>query len=122
MEKLIKVAVLGLTTKNVPSWENPSNYAGLQFNDLVDEAKKWVPIIKADGADYVIVSAHSGLESAADTTEENQINAIATKVSGIDAIVAGHVHNVVNKTLVNPDGKNVPIFEPGKFGTKYISN
>ena len=34
-----KVAILGLTTKNVPGWENPSNYAGLKFNDLVDEAK-----------------------------------------------------------------------------------
>ena len=111
-----KVAILGLTTKNVPGWENPSNYAGLKFNDLVDEAKHWVPIIKAEGADYVIVTAHSGLESASDTTEENQINAIATKVSGIDAIVAGHVHNVVNKTLVNPDGKNVLVTEPGKFG------
>ncbi|MBZ9688995.1 5'-nucleotidase C-terminal domain-containing protein [Clostridium estertheticum] len=114
--KTMKVAILGLTTKNVPGWENPSNYAGLKFNDLVDEAKHWVPIIKAEGADYVIVTAHSGLESAADTTEENQINAIATKVSGIDAIVAGHVHNVVNKTLVNPDGKNVIVTEPGKFG------
>ncbi len=110
-----KVAILGLTTKNVPGWENASNYAGLKFNDLVDEAKHWVPIIKTAGADYVIVTAHSGLESAADTTEENQINAIATKVSGIDAIVAGHVHNVVNKTLVNPDGKDVLVTEPGKW-------
>ena len=114
--KTMKVAILGLTTKNVPGWENPSNYAGLKFNDLVSEAKHWVPIIKAEGADYVIVTAHSGLESAADTTEENQINALATKVSDIDAIVAGHVHNVVNKTLVNPDGKNVLVTEPGKFG------
>ena len=45
--KTIKVAILGLTTKTVPSWEDPAHYEGLHFNDLVDEAKKWVPIIKA---------------------------------------------------------------------------
>jgi 2',3'-cyclic-nucleotide 2'-phosphodiesterase/3'-nucleotidase len=114
--KTVKVGILGLTTKNVPGWEDPAHYAGLKFNDLVDEAKHWVPIMKEKGADVVIVSAHSGEEGAADLTEENQIKAIATKVSGIDAIVAGHVHNVVaDLTLKNPEGKVVPVVEPGKY-------
>lgn len=114
--KTVKVGVLGLTTKTVPSWEDPAHYAGLKFNDLVDEAKKWVPIIREKGADAVIVVAHSGEEGAADTIPENQIKAVATQVSGIDAIVAGHVHNVVNDlTLVNPEGKVVPVVEPGKY-------
>ena len=119
--KVKKVAVIGLTTKNVPGWEDPANYAGLKFNDLVDEAKKWVAVVKTKGADVVIVTAHSGMETPADTTQENQIKAIATKVSGIDVIVAGHVHNVVNDlTLKNPDGIVVPIVEPGKFA-QYVS-
>ncbi|MBC2581319.1 5'-nucleotidase C-terminal domain-containing protein [Clostridium sp. DJ247] len=114
--KTIKVGVLGLTTKTIPSWEDPAHYEGLHFNDLVDEAKKWVPIVKQAGADVVIVAAHSGKEGAADVIPENQIKAIATNVSGIDAIVAGHVHNVVNDlTLKNPDGKVVPVLEPGKW-------
>ncbi|MGH4137816.1 5'-nucleotidase C-terminal domain-containing protein [Clostridium sp.] len=114
--KTIKVAILGLTTKTVPSWEDATHYAGLHFNDLVDEAKKWVPIVKAAGADVVIVSAHSGEEGAADVIPENQIKALATNVNGIDAIVAGHVHNVVNDlTLKNPAGKVVPVVEPGKW-------
>jgi len=114
--KTIKVAILGLTTKTIPSWENPANYAGLHFNDLVDEAKKWVPIIKTDGADVVIVSAHTGEEGLADVIPENQAKALATQVSGIDAIVAGHAHSTLNDlSLKNPEGKVVPIVEPGKW-------
>ncbi len=117
--KTIKVAVLGLTTKTIPSWEDPAHYAGLQFNDLVDEAKKWVPIVKAAGADVVIVSAHTGEEGAADVIPENQAKAIATQVSGIDAIVAGHAHSTLNDlSLKNPEGKVVPILEPGKWAQK----
>ena len=115
----IKVAVLGLTTKTIPSWEDPAHYAGLHFNDLVDEAKKWVPIVKAAGADVVIVSAHTGEEGAADVIPENQAKALATQVSGIDAIVAGHAHSTLNDlTLKNPEGKVVPILEPGKWAQK----
>ncbi|MBU3143441.1 cell wall-binding repeat-containing protein [Clostridium sp. CF012] len=117
--KTIKVAILGLTTKTVPSWEDPAHYDGLHFNDLVDEAKKWVPIVKAEGADVVIVAAHTGEEGAADIIPENQAKALATEVRGIDAIVAGHAHStLIDTTLKNPDGKIVPIIEPGKWAQK----
>lgn len=113
--KTIKVAVIGLTTKCVPNWDGPANYAGLHFNDLVEEAKKWVKEVKDKGADVVIVSAHSGEKGAADIIPENQVTDIATNVSGIDVIVAGHTHSLLNDTkLKNPEGKVVPVVEPGK--------
>ncbi|MDP4182138.1 MAG: 5'-nucleotidase C-terminal domain-containing protein [Bacillota bacterium] len=120
--KNIKVGVLGLTTKTIPSWEDAAHYSGLQFNDLVDDAKKWVPVLKNnEKCDIVVVSAHSGEESASDVIPENQVKALATQVSGIDAIVAGHVHSVLNDlTLKNPEGKTVPVLEPGKWGN-YVS-
>jgi len=114
--KTVTVAVIGLTTKTVPSWEDPAHYAGLHFNDLVDEAKKWVPIVRANGADVVIVASHTGEEGAADVIPENQAKALATQVSGIDVIVAGHAHSTINDlNCKNPEGKVVPIIEPGKW-------
>ncbi|OOM79199.1 5'-nucleotidase C-terminal domain-containing protein [Clostridium sp. BL-8] len=116
--KDIKVAVIGLENKCIPSWEDQKHYEGLHFNDLVDEAKKWVNEVKGKGADVIIVSAHSGQESAADVLPENEVNAIATQVSGIDAIVAGHTHLKVNDlTKKNPEGKIVPIVESTKGAT-----
>lgn len=116
--KTQKIAVLGLTTKTVPSWENEANYKGLKFNDIVEDAKYWVPIIKSKGADMIIATVHSGVEGAADTIPENQIKALAQGVSGIDAIVAAHTHVVISQdiTLKNPDGKTVVLTQPGKYG------
>jgi 2',3'-cyclic-nucleotide 2'-phosphodiesterase/3'-nucleotidase len=115
--RTIKVGILGLTTKCVPNWEDAAHYAGLQFNDLIDEAKIWVPKVKAAGADYVIVLVHSGEEGAADVIPENQIKAMVQGTSGIDAVVAGHAHSTLNDTsLKNKDGKVVPVVEPGKWG------
>jgi len=110
--KTIKVGILGLTTKCIPSWEDPSHYAGLHFNDLVDEAKKWVPIVKSAGADVVIVAAHTGTSSPSDTIPENQADLIAKQVSGIDAILCGHAHTGKTYSFTNPDGKVVPVVEP----------
>lgn len=92
----VKVGILGLTTKCIPNWKDQEHYKGLRFNDLVDEAKKWVPIVKRKGADIVIVAAHSGEEGASDVIPENEIKALANGVSGIDAIIAGHAHSVLN--------------------------
>jgi 2',3'-cyclic-nucleotide 2'-phosphodiesterase / 3'-nucleotidase / 5'-nucleotidase len=111
--KTIKVGILGLTTKCIPSWEDASHYAGLKFNDLVDEAKIWVPKVKAAGADVVIATIHSGIKGASDTIPENEVDAVATGVSGIDAIICGHTHTAIaSKSYTNPDGKTVLVTEP----------
>ncbi|MBU3097688.1 MULTISPECIES: 5'-nucleotidase C-terminal domain-containing protein [Clostridium] len=110
--KTTKVAVLGLTTKTIASWEDPTHYAGLHFNDLVIEAQKWVPIIKAAGADVVIASIHSGIKGASDTIPENQTDAVAQQVSGIDAILCGHTHTGKTYSFTNPEGKVIPVVEP----------
>ncbi|MDF2882549.1 MAG: 2,3-cyclic-nucleotide 2-phosphodiesterase [Clostridiaceae bacterium] len=115
--KTIKVGILGLTTKCIPNWENTSNYNGLKFNDLVEEANKWVPILKnTEKVDIVVATIHSGEESATDTIPENQIKAVAQNVNGIDAIIAGHAHSLfAQHDYKNPSGKNVVVTEPGKF-------
>ena len=113
----IKVGVLGLTTKEIPSWEDVSHYEGLQFSDLVHQAGEWVPKMRTEGADIIIVAMHSGEESPADTIPENQVKAVATGVKGIDAIIAGHAHmNISEHDYINPDGQKVIVTEPGKWG------
>ncbi|KLU62553.1 trifunctional nucleotide phosphoesterase protein YfkN precursor [Peptococcaceae bacterium CEB3] len=112
----VKVGILGLTTKCIPDWEDKSHYAGLTFKDLVDEANKWVPKMRAAGANIVVVAMHSGEESPSDTIPENEVKAVATGVNGIDAIVAGHTHALFGQhTYTDPAGKKVIVTEPGKW-------
>ena len=45
----VRIGILGLTTPGVPNWDNPPNYAGLEFHEPVAEARKWVPILRDAG-------------------------------------------------------------------------
>lgn len=139
--KTIRVGILGMTTPAIPNWEDASHYAGLTFQkNLVTEAQKYVDQMRAKqpdgsaGADVVILTVHSGQPGTAETIpEENQVTAIAEQTTGIDAIVAGHTHDVYGDNLApasskpyiktvrnNKDGKPVHITEP-KNGATYVS-
>jgi 2',3'-cyclic-nucleotide 2'-phosphodiesterase/3'-nucleotidase len=105
-----RIAVLGLTTPGVPTWENGPNYAGLEFREPLSEAQKWVPVLRQkERADVVIIAMHMGLEQDLRTGEinpgqvpnENRAIAIAQQVPGVDAIFMGHTHVPVSSLVIN---------------------
>jgi 2',3'-cyclic-nucleotide 2'-phosphodiesterase/3'-nucleotidase len=106
----VRVGVLGLTTAGIPSWENPENYAGLEFREPVVEAKKWVSVLRAqERADVVIVAMHMGMEADLRTgiptpgqvPHENAALEIARQVPGVDLILMGHTHREVPGVVTN---------------------
>ena len=106
----VRVGVLGLTTAGIPSWENPGNYAGLEFREPVGEAKKWVSVLRAqERADVVIVAMHMGMEADLRTgiptpgqvPHENAALEIARQVPGVDLILMGHTHREVPGVVTN---------------------
>lgn len=97
-KKGLKIAILGLTTAYVPTWEKADHIAGLTFESAVATAKHWVPKLKAQ-ADLVVVAYHGGFEADLETGEpterltgENEGYQLMTAVPGIDALVTGHQH------------------------------
>jgi 2',3'-cyclic-nucleotide 2'-phosphodiesterase/3'-nucleotidase len=106
----VRVGILGLTTGGIPSWENPENYAGLEFREPLAEAKKWVAVLRAkERSDVVIVAMHMGLEADLRTgiptpgqvPNENAAIAIASQVPGVDLILMGHTHREVPSVVIN---------------------
>jgi len=106
----VRVGILGLTTPGIPNWENKPNYEGLEFKETVSEAKKWVPILRAQGqVDLVAIAMHMGIEedlrtgakSPAQVTNENAAVAIAREVPGVDVILMGHTHRDVPALIIN---------------------
>jgi 2',3'-cyclic-nucleotide 2'-phosphodiesterase/3'-nucleotidase len=105
-----RVGIIGLTTPGVPSWENPENFAGLEFRDPVASARKWVAHLRTqERVDVVVVAMHMGLEADLRTGKvnpgqvplENAALAIATRVPGVDVIAMGHTHREVPSLYVN---------------------
>ncbi|MGB9666072.1 MAG: 5'-nucleotidase C-terminal domain-containing protein, partial [Candidatus Cryosericum sp.] len=104
----VKIGVLGLTTKNIPNWEVPEHLGGLVFKDTVDEAQKWVKVLRdTEKVDLVVLLAHEGFERDIDTGKdlgtsiENQCYAIATTVPGIDVLLTGHTHLSIPGKMLN---------------------
>jgi 2',3'-cyclic-nucleotide 2'-phosphodiesterase/3'-nucleotidase len=106
----VKVGILGLTTPGVPNWDNPPNYAGLEFHNPVLEAKKWVAILREnEKVDVVVIAMHMGLGEDLRTgavnpgqvPHENEAISIAKQVPGVDVIFMGHTHRDVPSLYIN---------------------
>ncbi|MER6468270.1 bifunctional metallophosphatase/5'-nucleotidase [Streptomyces collinus] len=115
----VKVAVLGLTNPGIAIWDKAYVQGKLKFEGLEEQAAKWVPKLKALGADVVVVSAHSGTSGTSSYGDqvpyvENAAVNVAKQVPGIDAILVGHAHLEIPELKVTNDhtGKTVVLSEP----------
>lgn len=101
----VKVGIFGLTTPETAYKTNPKNVEGLVFADAIETSKKMVEELK-DKADVIIALAHIGLDESSVVTSKD----IAESVEGIDVIIDGHSHNVlengklINNTLIAQTG------------------
>ncbi|HEY9053490.1 MAG TPA: bifunctional UDP-sugar hydrolase/5'-nucleotidase [Rectinemataceae bacterium] len=124
----VKIAILGLTSPKIPDWLPPQFWTGMEFEDMVESAAKWVPIIQQKEKPDVLVGLfHAGVDYTygnvtADTKyNENASQLVAQKVPGFDIIFVGHDHSgwdgmgwdpaTKKKVEVkDPNGKTVYIF------------
>ena len=120
----LRVGILGLTNPGVAIWDRANVEGRLRFEDMVATAAKWVPIIRRNGADLVIVSAHGGDSGTSsygpELPNENPSALIAEQVPGIDAILFGHAHNEVAQRFVTTTatGEQVLLSEPSRWGQR----
>ncbi|MEV7384959.1 MULTISPECIES: 5'-nucleotidase C-terminal domain-containing protein [unclassified Streptomyces] len=115
----VKVAVLGLTNPGIAIWDKAYVQGKLAFPGLEEQAAKWVPKLKALGADVIVVSAHSGSSGTSSYGDqvpyvENAAANVARQVPGIDAILVGHAHVEIPELKVTNEatGRTVVLSEP----------
>ncbi|WP_144554172.1 bifunctional 2',3'-cyclic-nucleotide 2'-phosphodiesterase/3'-nucleotidase [Bacillus sp. X1(2014)] len=89
----IKVGVIGFAPPQIMQWDKDNLTGNVITKDIVAQANKFIPQMKAEGADVIVAVAHSGCDIAAEGQEaaENAVYDL-TKVPGIDAMLFGHAH------------------------------
>ncbi|MGW1744990.1 bifunctional metallophosphatase/5'-nucleotidase [Streptomyces sp. NPDC002092] len=119
----IKVGILGLTNPGIALWDKDNVSGKMVFPGLVEQAKKYVPRLRALGCDVVFLTDHSGLDGSTSYGDalpyvENASNLVAEQVPGIDAILVGHTHvEVSSYTVKNEEtGEDVLLSEPYCWG------
>ena len=96
----LRIAILAITTPQVPRWEEPWNWEGLTFLDAVETVRDWLPRLRK-GADAVVVAAHMGWEGVTDGSldtpapAENDVRRLVGEVGELDAVMMAHTHDVV---------------------------
>jgi 2',3'-cyclic-nucleotide 2'-phosphodiesterase/3'-nucleotidase len=121
--KPIKVGVLGMTNPGVVIWDKANVSGKLEVLDVVETAKRWVPIIRREGVDVLVVSVHAGDSGqssySGNLPNENAAKMIAEQVPGIDAILFGHAHVERAYNAVNiATGAEVAMSEPVCWGER----
>jgi 5''-nucleotidase/2'',3''-cyclic phosphodiesterase and related esterases len=117
----VRVAVLGLTTRYIPVWENPEIISGMRFDDPVDTARQWIQRLKNEQhPDVIVIAYHGGFERDPETGEvtealdgENEGYRICTDVPGVDVLLTGHQHRRISGRMIN----GVTIVQPGVNGS-----
>lgn len=125
----VKIAILGLTQPKLTEQLPKAFWSGMEVLDMIETAKKWVPIIQEkEKPDVLIGLFHAGVDwtyggQKADTPRnESASQLVAEQVAGFDAIFVGHDHagwegkgydpatKAKNVDVKDPNGKIVPIF------------
>ncbi|MFA5819731.1 MAG: bifunctional UDP-sugar hydrolase/5'-nucleotidase [Bacteroidales bacterium] len=120
----IKIAVFGLVTPAIPNWLPQELYAGIEFRDMVETAKLWMPVILNEKPDLVVGLFHSGWDRSreesqnSDPLNENGSAAVAYNVPGFDIIFNGHDHRLANEKFVNTAGDTILILDGGSKSEK----
>ena len=93
----VKIGFFGLETPETQTKANPALIKGLQFlggEKMYECAQVQVAALKDAGADIIVCLAHLGVDGE---SEPNRSVDLFAKVEGIDFIIDGHSHSVMEK-------------------------
>ncbi len=101
----VKIAFVGVTTPKTFTSSTPAYFQDAEGNfiygfcegnngqDLYDAVQKAVDAARAEGASYVFLQAHLGIEDECSPWTSSEVIANTT---GIDALMDGHSHSVID--------------------------
>lgn len=93
IEVALKVGVIGFAPPPILQWDKTNLEGHVEVAGWKESAQRYVPEMRAAGADLVVALAHGGIDmlSAYSPAMENGAGYLS-QVPGIDALITGHQH------------------------------
>lgn len=94
----VTIGFVGLSLKSVPTLVSPDQLVGLRFGDEAEAINRAIPVLKAEGADAVVVLIHQGGKTPVGDPNgcadfAGDITPILDRLApGVDVVVSGHTH------------------------------
>ena len=90
----VKIGVIGFTPPAIMSWDKGNLDGNVTTTGLKETAEKYIPEMKAKGADLIVAISHGGPDNAAYAATMENGNLYLAQVPGIDVLLMGHMHQV----------------------------
>jgi 2',3'-cyclic-nucleotide 2'-phosphodiesterase/3'-nucleotidase len=90
----VKVGIIGFTPPTIVSWDKRWLDGKVYTEGVRETALKYIPRMKAEGADLIIAISHGGMDGAPYSPTMENGNYYLSQVPGIDAMLIGHSHQI----------------------------
>ena len=90
----VKVGVIGFTPPLIMAWDKGNLDGNVTTAGLKETAEKYIPEMKAKGADIIVAVSHGGPDGATYSPTMENGNLYLAQVPGIDVLMMGHMHQV----------------------------
>ncbi len=88
----IRIGVIGFAPPQILQWDKGHLEGRVVARDMLATARKYVPLMRAQGAQLVVAIPHAGFEKGpVSQFSENGVGPL-TEVPGVDAVLFGHAH------------------------------
>ncbi|MGI9277090.1 MAG: bifunctional 2',3'-cyclic-nucleotide 2'-phosphodiesterase/3'-nucleotidase [Endozoicomonas sp.] len=124
-KQTVNVGYIGFVPPQIMQWDRKHLEGKVIAKDTLESANKFVPKMKAEGADVVIAIPHSGISTEPHKAMAENSVYYLSRVDGINSIMFGHSHGVfpgpsyadiegvdIEKGTIN----GVPAVMPGRWG------
>lgn len=88
----LRIGIIGFTPPAVLQWDQRALEGKVYAEGVREAALKYIPQMRAEGADVVIALAHGGLDGAPYTAEMEDAGYYLAQVPGVDVLLMGHAH------------------------------
>ncbi len=121
----LRIGYLGLVPPQIATWDKAHLSGKVTVGDITETARQYVPKMLREGADLIVVIAHSGLSAEPyRAMAENSVYYLS-QVPGVDAVLFGHAHavfpgndfaSIPGADIAKGTLNGVPAVMPGMWG------
>lgn len=90
----VKVGLIGFAPPAIMAWDKRWLDGKVYTEGVKETAQKYIPEMKAKGADLIVAISHGGLDNSTYSPTMENGNYHLAQVAGIDAMLIGHSHQV----------------------------
>jgi 5'-nucleotidase len=120
----VRVGFIGVTTPSTPKFLLDRHAARFRWTDISASVNRWVPVLRRQGAEAIVVLAHAGAPSQGESDGSDYVGEIVEETRqmspAVDVVIAGHSHSRLDLRVPNADGSGDKlVIEALSYGVAY---